>query len=318
MAEEEDKETAGVADEGLVNQALEKASVKYGSAVTTPIHYPLNLEEQIKKGRPHMRLRIISRDLEEKRSIYLLTPVGLSVPDGSTWNNVNLGTLLGAAAGVAKRGATAIKNLTTGQPQAAGRVIGVEDLVAASTLTAIESFAPVIGEKGLMSAGIAANPYTNTQFSGTNLRTFEFTFKLIAESLAESDAAREIENTFRKFLYPRTHAESKMVLVYPPLWEITFLKGESHNPYMPRLHLCNMTALNVVYNTTGNSYHEDGSPTEMDISISFSESKTLTRDDLYGDTPADGPVYDNIDYDNNAFWPNNKETAETATTETGV
>ena len=54
--------------------------------------------------------------------------------------------------------------------------------------------------------------------------------------------------------------------------------------------------MNTVYNATGNSFHADGAPTEIDISLSFMEDKTLTRNDLYSD---DGgiPNYDKFDYD---------------------
>ena len=159
-----------------------------------------------------MRIKLVSRDMLAKQSIYLLTPPGLSVPDGATWNNIDLGTLLGAGTAVAKRGADAIKNLAQGK--SAGKVVGVEDLVAAAAFEGIDTFTPVIGAKALMSAGISANPYTNTQFSGTNIRTFDFAFKMISENASEALTASQIENFFRKFLYPRKHQESDMVLVF--------------------------------------------------------------------------------------------------------
>ena len=67
------------------------------------------------------------------------------------------------------------------------------------------------------------------------------------------------------------------------------------------IHLCNLGSMNVVYNATGNSFHEDGSPTEMDISLSFMEDKTLTRNDLYGDETV--PNYEKLDYDRSQIGP---------------
>ena len=149
----------------------------------------------------------------------------------------------------------------------------------------------------LFRSGLAANPYTNNAFQGSNMRTFEFNFKLIAESMDEAKEARNIENTFRKFLYPRKHPGSPMVLVYPPYWEITFWKTVDEelvqNEYLPLIMLCNLETMNTTYNASGNAFHEDGSPTEVDMSLSFKESITLTREDLYGDTPVD---YDAVKY----------------------
>ena len=305
-------------EEGILTEigdAVEKElSVNYGRR-SGPIYYPLTLQSQMEKGREYMRLRIISGDMDEKKSIYLLTPAGLSVPDGASWNAVDLGTLVGGGAAVAARGTAALKSLGTWD----GAMAGIEDIVAASTLTALDKFGGILGAPALMTAGIAANPYTNTQFTGTSLRTFEFTFKLISENKTESLIAKQIENTFRKFLYPRTHPKSQMVLVYPPLWDIGFYKDAEvegsmkavRNKFMPRLHLCNMTSLNVVYNATGNSFHTDGSPTEMDISLGFQETKSLTRDDLYGKTADSGPDYghsEKDDYDDDRFWPTLKQT----------
>ena len=95
-----------------------------------------------------------------------------------------------------------------------------------------------------------------------------------------------------------------MVLVYPPYWEITFWKGVSDedgepdlvtNDYMPRLKLCNLTGLNTTFNSSGNFFHKGGAPIEVDISLSFTESMALTREDLYN-VNNDKPMYDDVSY----------------------
>lgn len=298
--EEEDNFSLKEASDTLASYSA--AGVDQGVAGPT-LCFPSNLEDQLDKGRECMRISIVSRDKTEKKAIFLLIPPGLNVPDGSSWNNVDMGTLVGGALGVGDKAKRAIQKLKAGG--GAESPVSVQDFVAASTLTAAERFAPtLLGTKGMMTAGLAANPYTSTQFAGTNLRTFEFTFKMIPESEDEAKVGMQIENTFRKFLYPRTHPESDLVLVYPPLWKIDFLYLHegiiSKNPHLPLIHFCNLSNLSVTYNATGNSFHKDGSPTEIDMSLSFMETKVLTRGDLYQESGGYGQGelnYGNVNYD---------------------
>jgi len=287
----------------LAEQALAKAEeaqkaleYEYGKASKSKLVYPLTLDAQIEKGRECMRFRIISRDHLSKKEIYFLTPAGLSVPDGVSYNELSLGSLGGKAV---EAGSAVIDNIKKGKFQKTDyeEILGMGDMVAAATIAAYQYKGGVHGEKGTMAAGLAANPYTNNAFQGSNMRTFEFNFKLIAESMDEAKEARNIENTFRKFLYPRKHPGSPMVLIYPPYWEITFWKKDGknlvQNEYLPLIMLCNLETMNTTYNASGNAFHEDGSPTEVDMSLSFKESITLTREDLYGETAID---YDAVEY----------------------
>jgi hypothetical protein len=145
---------------------------------------------------------------------------------------------------------------------------------------------------------------------------------MIPENTKEATTAMHIENTFRKFLYPRTHPESDLVLVYPPQWKIDFLYkppggSMTENPHLPMIHFCNLSNMSVTYNSSGNSFHRDGSPTEIDMSLSFMEAQSLTRDDLYEESGGeDGTTvnYDNLNYNRSKVAlasPKGKATAKT-------
>ena len=57
--------------------------------------YPLDLREH--PEREVVRFTIKDRtELEEKKSIYMYTPPGIAVPDGATYQQVELGTMGGA------------------------------------------------------------------------------------------------------------------------------------------------------------------------------------------------------------------------------
>ncbi len=95
MAHEEGHEED---DKSYLSEMEKALKVDYGKASTYKkgkLVYPLNLDAQIENGRECMRFRIISRDHLSKKEIYFLTPAGLSVPDGVTYNELNLGALGG-------------------------------------------------------------------------------------------------------------------------------------------------------------------------------------------------------------------------------
>ena len=50
--------------------------------------------------------------------------------------------------------------------------------------------------------------------------------------------------------------------------------------YMPKIYTCYLTAVNVVVNSTSNTFRTDMSPYEIDVSIQFQETKILDRDEI--------------------------------------
>ena len=109
-----------------------------------------------------------------------------------------------------------------------------------------------------------------------------------------------IENIFRKYLYPTKAGVAS--LQYPAKFNIGFFTGGKINKYMPKImetHLVNCT---TTYNSTSNAFHDDGQPVEVDVALTFQETKPLLRSDLYGpevlktpnigysDSPTFGPI----------------------------
>ena len=192
------------------------------------LRYPLDLVE--KDGQELIRFRIVDRKtLEDQRSIYLYSPPGLSIADAAGYTQADLGLIGG--------GIDAVGDMASGKKEASEANL-ISDIVSAATTGAAGKLGAV-GQAGMISGGIASNPYTNVQFTGTNLRSFAFQFKLVAESPDESDSIKDIENTFRKFLYPKKANSSEFLLEYPPLFKIEFMKllggDASPNKYMPCL-----------------------------------------------------------------------------------
>jgi hypothetical protein len=117
------------------------------------------------------------------------------------------------------------------------------------------------------------------QFDNVAVRSFNFTFKLVAESQSEARQALIIENLFRAALYPEV--KNRLYLEYPPTFKIKFYHGDKENIYMPQIQECFLANITTTYNAGSNMFHADGSPSEVDMSLTFTETKAMTRDELY-------------------------------------
>jgi hypothetical protein len=225
--------------------------------------YPEALREKANYGTgyPFVSFEFIKRALPESAAIYLYLPPGFSVPDGASYGGVDLGIIGSGASGA----------LTTDEKKAvATEAVGkvLNEIGAASIFT-----------KEKIQAGEAMNPNTVLQFDNVNVRTFNFTFKLVAESSKEAQSALYIENMFRAALYPEV--KNRLYLEYPPTFKIKFYHGGKENMYMPQIMESYLSNMNTTYNASSNMYHADGSPSEIDLTLTFTETKAITREALY-------------------------------------
>jgi hypothetical protein len=127
------------------------------------------------------------------------------------------------------------------------------------------------------------NPNTNTTFTKNGVREFGFTFKMVARSSRESDLIRKIQSKFRHFLYASRGGENNTItLEYPPVWTIKFMNMNSgtENPFIPRIYSTYCRSVNTNFNSTGNVYFTDNAPLEVDLEVSFTETRALNRHDI--------------------------------------
>jgi len=240
----------------------------------TILTFPETLRSRVSEdGFPHVSFSMARKGVPEFTQIHLFVPVGIGSNDGMNYGSAELG-LTGAAASAATQ----------------GKEFGVADMASSAIKSgkAMTSGIPGIGGLGTASelkSGLIVNPYTATTFEGVNVRSFEFAFKLVPTSAAESITAHDIENAFRKYMYPKDIGAGS--LEYPPTFRIKFMAGGRVNKYMPRIIDTYLTGMTASYNATGNSFHQnDGklgaAPVEVDLTLSFQEVRAITRDDLYG------------------------------------
>ena len=222
-------------------------------------------------GLPSIRFSIKkSLPSAEFESIQLYMPSGLQFTDGANYNGVNLGMI---------KGAQSLKS-------AGGDTTQEEQVTTGLKIIDKLGIAPEAVSAASIAAGSIINPATALAFENVNLRQFSFAFTLVPESEKESRDIRDIENFFRKYMYPEVQG---FVAKYPPTFKITFFDpivgGEaSESIYMPMIHDCYITGVDVTINPEGNSFHKASNgfaPTSTTMSLTFAEGRMLSRHDIY-------------------------------------
>ena len=251
--------------------------------------FPRSLRSSADDKMPHIGFSLTGKhkpDPTEVKRVHMYIPSGFTTKDGASFNGIDLG--MANAAKMVK------DNKDLGK---AG--VDTKDLFTGtdSTVMGLKAIEGITGDAGgtsalaAMDAGVAFNPQTALAFDGVELRSFDFSFKMVPESKEEAEDSRKIVNFFRKYLYPV--AAGAFTLKYPPKFKIQFFIGEEENKYMPMIHDCYLAGVQENSNPEGNSFFIDGQPTSIELSLSFSESQQLTRHDLYTKGTADtDPTYD--------------------------
>ncbi len=135
---------------------------------------------------------------------------------------------------------------------------------------------------------VTVNPNIRTAFRGVNIREFSFQFKFLPKSAEESLEVKKIIRLLRRHAYPEEIRAGKdgagipLGYKYPDLFKIRLLsgkEGEFKNVGTP-IKMAQLRNISTVYNPTTTALHPDGSPTEIDLTLSFAEYKTISRDDI--------------------------------------
>ena len=242
------------------------------------LRFPLNVED-----RPLVRFLIRTRvaktgkmDMGSSKSINLFLPMDFQIADGASYDSINLGAI------------KAFEENRQSEEQARENVKGKdrESIAIAAAVLNQMTGGTLEGatQIGLVSNNVAVNNMSTATFNDMQIRNFNFNFQLMPTTEKESDIIRKIENTFRKFMYPRKIGTG-FALEYPPLFRISFHTPDGKiNKFLPTIKDSYLTSLNTNYNQQGgNMYFKDGAPTDTSISLGFQEQRQLVRQDLYID-----------------------------------
>ena len=238
-----------------------------------------------------------SRQNTENKETYMALPIpsGLAFSDGADFENLSLGTLM----------------------QAGGATEAVQDLLAGKSITDVgggmldkwksqmgglsspdKMKALMVGAaKTLASDKIQAftqnatktivNPYNNMTFQQNRVRTFTLMWRLAARDNDDTIAIHNIIKTFQEGIYAYGASDAganSATLSFPDPWIIQFIDPSNSDAngmkYLPKIFSCYLTSFDHNYNEQSTLWHKDGSPITVNITCGFTETRTLTLNDI--------------------------------------
>ena len=224
----------------------------------------------------------------------------LRFSDNAQYETANLGVLGGALEGAlngsnAFAGATSNGQLTSTASALAASAIAknVGELAGAAVGSIKGAPGAIVGASALSNAfeglspavrsatKIASAPNQRTLFQQVQIRSFAFTFKMIANNAREAEEIRNIIKFFRQELYPEKIplGESGVPLGYkfPNQFEIEIKNRFDGNPAF-KIQRCYLRDVQTSFNATATGMYDDGNFIEADISLAFQEIVALDKE----------------------------------------
>lgn len=125
------------------------------------------------------------------------------------------------------------------------------------------------------------NPFVLQLFESVDRRTFEFSFDFTPKNRKEVDEIYSIIRTFKRYSLPSRSSGGRF-LDYPAEFRLTFVNTDKENLYLNRMARCALTSIDLKYGTNPfTTFRPDESgaaPTQITMSLSFSEMEILTQD----------------------------------------
>lgn len=248
--------------------------------------FPSEIGEQ--SYRPVISFTVRSREgnIDDSSSIFFPCPENIAFSQSGAYGSISISTgtkLITDAVKSFRAGKDVSGIVNAGSNAVKGTISQLKESVTLGEAASTAADAvPFVGDNAAAFLNFdrkaISNPRVNSTFEGNNVRTFAFSFNLIASTREESETIKKISERFRYFTYAKENGLGS--LSYPPTWNIKFLQHGQENPFIPKIFDCYLESAEMVINDGGNIFHEDGAPNSVTISLSFQESKVLTRDEM--------------------------------------
>ena len=134
--------------------------------------------------------------------------------------------------------------------------------------------------------GQILNPNMELLFSGVNLRSFKFSFKMTPRNRKEVIQIRNIIRTLKKNMSPSE--ESTTYLDPPNVFQLEYRQGNKPHPFLHKFKECALTDMSVNYTGEGTyaTYGDDlRAPVSMVMDLGFKELEPIYAGDYVDDTP---------------------------------
>ena len=130
--------------------------------------------------------------------------------------------------------------------------------------------------------GRADNPFMEVLFTTMGVREFTYNFNFAPRNSDETMEIQQIIQLFRFHMAPEMQSANSRYLTLPSEFDIHYMfKGKDgngrENDYFNRIATCVCTSVDVNYTPNGVRSFEDGSPTQIQMGLSFRETEVLTK-----------------------------------------
>lgn len=220
-------------------------------------------------------------------SIYM--PQSIQIQDGVQIENVDLGVFGSTLEAGLKAGTAPLEALVN---SAGATFSSIADFfrgnltqdaarAAAARLSGMVSDGAI---SGAVRSALQTTPAPNTRaiFKAVNIREFSFQFTMIPKTQREAQEIVNIIKFFRTELYPETIKAGNIPVAYkfPNKFAISIeYDGKLVATQILKSYLRNFQ---TNYNPSSMAFFEDGNFQEIQIAMSFVESRTLDKDDIAG------------------------------------
>ena len=232
--------------------------------------------------------------LKTDRRISLYLPRAIQIQDTVTYDNAfQLGLIggaieagictpagaIGSAIGAITQEAMGLKNTLL------GRTGGMSSEAAGILSGKIAAKVPVIGDQAggavRSRTGLTTNPNVRAIFKDVPIRNFSFTFQLIPTSQNEAIVIEDIIKTFRTELYPTALRAGGVNVGYKfPNRFMIKVKYNNREIKGIRFLPVYMQSFNATYNSATGGMHSDGRFSAVDISMTFTETRAISKSDV--------------------------------------
>ena len=133
--------------------------------------------------------------------------------------------------------------------------------------------------------GQAMNPYMEVIFDSMAMRNFTYNFTFAPKNAQERDDVQDIIKLFRFHMAPELKGSQHRFLTLPSTFDIHYMYQHSkdyasENNFYSKIATCVLKDCSVNYTPNGVKSFQDGSPTQITMSLQFQETELLTKQSI--------------------------------------
>lgn len=211
--------------------------------------------------------KIIDTTQAALAQIYLYAPAAIQFSDGLAYDNTEMSAVVSAIQSGADSAGEGL-----GSQVKTGISAGVAGITGAIRKSGI-------GQQAQLNLGVVRNPRLEMLFRAPALRQLSLSWKFMPSNQSESAVVEGLIKKVRMHAHPEL-SNAGFNFSFPDVFKIDFITKSGGKAKMIPFSYAYCTAVAVNYGGSGPAFFGDGSPAEIDFTLSLQETKVLSRADI--------------------------------------